>query len=75
MRVFTTSEAAKICNVSPRTLTKWIDTGQLKGYRLPGTAHRRVPREYLLTFMVEHGLPTDELPPEFSTCRPTGEKS
>ncbi len=33
---------AKICNVAPRTVCKWIDRGILKGYRMPGGLHRRV---------------------------------
>ena len=32
--VLTTGEVAKICNVASRTVSKWFDSGQLKGYRL-----------------------------------------
>ena len=35
--VFTTGEVARICNVAPRTVSKWFDTGQLRGYRIPGS--------------------------------------
>ena len=59
--VLTTGEVAKICNVSPRTVTKWVDTGQLRGYRIPGTKYRRIPRQQLLRFMKVHAIPTDEL--------------
>jgi hypothetical protein len=34
--VLTTGDVAKICNVAPRTVSKWFDSGQLKGYRIPG---------------------------------------
>ncbi|MFA6426095.1 MAG: helix-turn-helix domain-containing protein, partial [Phycisphaerae bacterium] len=34
--IFTTGQVAQICKVAPRTVTKWFDTGQLKGYRIPG---------------------------------------
>ena len=35
--VLTTGEVAKICNVAPRTVSKWFDSGSLKGYRIPGS--------------------------------------
>jgi len=55
--VFTTGEVARICRVAPRTVSKWFDTGQLKGYRIPGSKDRRIPREQLLRFMRAHGIP------------------
>lgn len=59
---FTTVECAKICKVSPRTVAKWFDSGRLRGYRIPGTQTRRIPRYYLVQFLKEHGLPLpDEL--------------
>ena len=41
--VLTTGEVAKICKVAPRTVTKWFDSGQLRGYRIPGSKDRRIP--------------------------------
>lgn len=55
MKVYTTMQAAEICRVSPRTVSKWFDSGRLKGYRVPGSQDRRIPREYLLKFLREHG--------------------
>ena len=46
MKVFTTGQVAKICKVAPRTVSKWFDSGRLKGYRIPGSQDRRIPREY-----------------------------
>ena len=40
--VLTTGEVAKICNVAPRTVSKWFDSGQLQGYRIPGSKDRRI---------------------------------
>ena len=57
--VLTTGEVAKICNVAPRTVSKWFDTGQLKGYRIPGSKDRRIPVSQLVRFMKEHGIPFD----------------
>jgi two-component system, OmpR family, response regulator RpaA len=59
--VFTTGEAAKICKVSQQTIIRCFDSGQLKGFRVPGSRFRRIPRENLYRFMKENGIPTDAL--------------
>jgi excisionase family DNA binding protein len=50
---------ARICHVAPRTVSKWFDTGKLRGYRIPGSRDRRIPRTQLLAFMRAHGIPID----------------
>ncbi len=59
--VFTTGEVARICHVAPRTVSKWFDSGQLRGYRIPGSRDRRIPLAELMRFMKAHGMPTDAL--------------
>ena len=59
--VLTTGEVAKICNVAARTVSKWFDTGQIEGYRIPGSKDRRIPVQSLMNFMQEHGIPFDGL--------------
>ncbi|MBX3364105.1 MAG: response regulator [Phycisphaeraceae bacterium] len=59
--VLTTGEVARICNVAPRTVSKWFDTGQLKGYRIPGSKDRRIPMSELVRFMRQHGIPMEGL--------------
>jgi excisionase family DNA binding protein len=59
--VLTTGEVAKICNVAARTVSKWFDSGQLKGYRIPGSKDRRIPVSNLMQFMKSHGIPLDGL--------------
>ena len=59
--VLTTGEVARICNVASRTVSKWFDSGQLEGYRIPGSKDRRIPRASLLTFMKQHNIPMDGL--------------
>ena len=59
--VFTTGEAAKVCKVSQQTIIRCFDSGQLKGFRVPGSRFRRIPREQLFSFMKENGIPTDAL--------------
>ncbi len=58
-KVFTTGQVAKICNVTTQTVTKWIDTERLVGYRIPGSRARRVTRENLQKFVEDHNVPTD----------------
>ena len=60
--VLTTGDVAKICNVAPRTVSKWFDSGQLKGYRIPGSKDRRIPVSELIRFMKVHNMPTTALP-------------
>ncbi|GJM19434.1 MAG: hypothetical protein DHS20C14_16470 [Phycisphaeraceae bacterium] len=57
--VLTTGEVAKICNVAPRTVSKWFDSGSLKGYRIPGSKDRRIPVAELYRFMKAHQIPMD----------------
>jgi len=60
--VLTTGDVAKICNVAPRTVSKWFDNGQLKGYRIPGSKDRRIPVSELVRFMKAHNIPATMLP-------------
>jgi len=59
--VLTTGEVAKICNVAPRTVSKWFDSGSLHGYRIPGSKDRRIPLNQLIRFMKQHGMPLNGL--------------
>lgn len=49
--VLTTGQVARICKVAPRTATKWFDSGQLRGYRIPGSKDRRIPLPNLREFL------------------------
>jgi excisionase family DNA binding protein len=60
--VLTTGDVAKICNVAPRTVSKWFDSGQLKGYRIPGSKDRRIPVSELIRFMKVHNMPATAFP-------------
>jgi len=59
--VLTTGEVAKICNVAPRTVSKWFDSGTLRGYRIPGSKDRRIPLNQLIRFMKQHNMPLNGL--------------
>lgn len=55
--LLTTGQLAALFNVSLRTVTKWIDGGQLKGFRLPGTNDRRVGKQAVVEFAAATGIP------------------
>ncbi len=59
--VFTTGEAADICKVSQQTIIRCFDSGRLKGFRVPGSRFRRIPREALIQFMKDNSIPVDAL--------------
>ena len=60
-KVFTTGMIAEICDVAPRTVAKWFDAGLIKGYCIPGSRDRRIPRENLIKFMHECNMPVEWL--------------
>src|SRR4030042_1515642 len=60
--VLTTGDVARIDSVAPRTVSKWFDSGQLKGYRIPGSKDRRIPLGELIRFMKANNMPMEVLP-------------
>lgn len=59
--LYTTGEAAQICNVSQQTIIRCFDAGRLDGFRIPGSKFRRIPRESLIKFMKENDIPLKAL--------------
>ncbi|HEX4796713.1 MAG TPA: response regulator [Humisphaera sp.] len=59
--VFTTGEAAEVCKVSQQTIIRCFDSGRLKGFRVPGSRFRRIPRDALIAFMKDNNIPVDSL--------------
>jgi len=59
--VYSTGEAAKICRVSQQTIIRCFDSGKLEGFYVPGSRFRRIPRETLIRFMKENGIPLTNL--------------
>jgi excisionase family DNA binding protein len=57
--LFTTGEAAGICQVSQQTIIRCFDAGRLEGFRVPGSRFRRIPRESLIKFMKANSIPLD----------------
>lgn len=59
--VFTTGEVAEICRISQQTVIRCFDSGKLRGFRVPGSRFRRIPREALTEFMKAHRIPIENL--------------
>lgn len=65
--VFTTGEAAKVCKCSQQTIIREFDEGRLKGFRL--RRFRRIPRENLIKYMIDLGMPEEWQEPLFPNGR------
>lgn len=70
--LFTIGEVAYICEVSRATVSRWFDLSLLRGFRIPGSRHRRVPAQWLREFMIKYGMPLERLEREMRTrtCLP-----
>ena len=58
---FTTGEVARLCGVTIKTVIRWFENGELRGFKIPGSRDRRIPRVHLIEFMRSHGIPLGEL--------------
>ncbi len=59
--LYTTGEAAEICNLSQQTIIRCFDSGRLRGFRIPGSKFRKIPRDNLLKFMKDNSIPMQNL--------------
>jgi excisionase family DNA binding protein len=59
--LYTTGEAANVCNVSQQTVIRCFDSGRLQGFRIPGSRFRRIPRDSLVKFMKDNGIPLNTM--------------
>ena len=58
-KFYTTTDVAKICNVSSVSIIRWIREGKLKT-SLTGGGHHRIPLDGLLDFLKELKIPIPE---------------
>ncbi len=66
-RYLTTGDIAEMCDVNYRTVIRWVETGHLKAFQLPGgRGDRRVLPEDFVAFLDQNGmpLPKELRPPE-----------
>lgn len=61
-----TSTVARLLGVAVKSVSNWIDSGDLKAGRTPG-GHRRVTKQDLIAFLVRQNLP---VPPELASTKP-----
>ena len=54
--VYTTGEVARICSISQQTVIRCFDSGRLRGFRVPGSRFRRIPRDRLVSFMKDNHI-------------------
>lgn len=57
MKTLTPGEIAQYCDVHQRTVSRWIASGQLKGFKLPGRGNYRVVLEDFLSFLQQQKIP------------------
>jgi excisionase family DNA binding protein len=57
MKTLTPGEIASYCDVHQRTVSRWIASGQLKGFKLPGRGNYRVVLEDFICFLNQQKIP------------------
>ena len=60
--VLTVFKASQYCNVSPKTIINWIESGHIKAYKTVG-GHRRINKVDLEAFMKNQGIPIPDAEP------------
>lgn len=61
---YSSGDVARFCDVTSRTVIRWIEAGKLKAFKLPGRGNNRIEESDLLSFFDANGIPT---PKEFQT--------
>jgi excisionase family DNA binding protein len=60
MKTLTPGEIAHYCDVHQRTVSRWIASGQLKGFKLPGRGNYRVVLEDFICFLQQQKIPVPQ---------------
>jgi two-component system response regulator VicR len=60
MKTLSSGEIASYCDVNLRTVIRWIESGKLKGFKLPGRGNNRVLVDDFIEFLNDHGMPIPE---------------
>lgn len=63
MKSFSSGEVATICDVTSRTVIRWIGTGKIKAFKLPGRGNNRIGESDLLQFLSHNNMP---IPPHLA---------
>tara|TARA_R100000329_G_C7456104_1_gene160617 strand:+ start:219 stop:494 length:276 start_codon:yes stop_codon:yes gene_type:complete len=52
----TTGEIAEVCDLSQQTIIRQIDRGFIKGFKIPGSSHRRASVDTVREWMQNAGM-------------------
>jgi excisionase family DNA binding protein len=69
MKNYTTGQVADLFGISKTHVARLFDSGDLKGYVIPFSGHRRIPEESLREWASRHGLIGNH--PEPAACPST----
>lgn len=56
-KVYSTGQVAKVCMLSIQTIIRACDEGLLIHFKVPGSKFRKIPRDCLVRFMKDNGIP------------------
>jgi excisionase family DNA binding protein len=59
-RAFTTSDIARICHHSREPVKRWLEKGEIRGYRVGTSGHWRVLAKDLALFLKNNNIPFPE---------------
>ena len=54
MKTLTSGDIAQYCDVNLRTVIRWLESGKLKGFKLPGRGNNRVLVSDFIEFLERH---------------------
>lgn len=57
MKTLSTGDIAQFCDVNVRTVIRWIEKGELKGFKLPGRGNNRVRKDDFIRFLKHNHMP------------------
>ena len=61
-KLLTTGKCAKMSGLSQQMIIRLIDSGDLEGFVIPGSTHRRVPTDVFLKWLKKKKIPLQETP-------------
>lgn len=61
MKSYSSGEVAQMCDVTSRTVIRWITAGRLEAFKLPGRGNNRVSEDQLLQFLRKNKMPVPQI--------------
>jgi len=63
MELYRVSEVAKMLDVHPNTVRKWVKVGILRPIKLPGSRYNRFTTQEVARLRAQMGIPVNEMEP------------